>query len=161
MSDREDEEPYRPGGGHSSALRGPQPGGLLFPLKQSVVPWHLVRHVWSKRGPRRVGVCLLSSQGGLSGTSQELPVRKRPVAITECRLQACSVLHKELHGKLLSLVLKTRHLLGVTYSLRGNSKGRWTSLLHNECHVSFCLSHRLCSANCRIWFLSTCTPLAS
>lgn len=55
----------------------------MFPWKQLVVPWHLVRHVWSKRGLRRVGVCLLSSQGGLSGTSQELPVRKRPVAVTD------------------------------------------------------------------------------
>ena len=131
VSDKEDEEPYRPGGGHSSALRGPQPRGLLFLWKQLVVPWHLVRHVWSKRGLRRVGVCPLSSQNGLSGTSQELPVRKRPVAVTECRLQACSVLRKEHHGKLLSLVLKTRHLLRITYSLLGNSKGGWTSLLRS------------------------------
>uniref|UniRef100_A0A4W2FM20 COP9 signalosome complex subunit 3 n=1 Tax=Bos indicus x Bos taurus TaxID=30522 RepID=A0A4W2FM20_BOBOX len=41
VSDKEDEEPYRPGGGHSSALRGPQPRGLLFLWKQLVVPWHL------------------------------------------------------------------------------------------------------------------------
>ena len=58
-------------------------------------------------------------------------MRKRPVAIAECRLQACSVLCKEHNGKLLSLVLKSRHLLRVTYSLLGNSKGGWTSLLHS------------------------------